>query len=68
MNMISRRRRVVLVSLAAFALGIAFAAQPTYLASHRRPAETDPRAHWVPGTTVPMSAYEMGVASVAPPR
>jgi hypothetical protein len=65
--MVLPHRKVLLASAAAFAFGLSFAAQPTDTAAQwARDAETHP--HWVPGTAVPMSAYETGMATLAPPR
>ena len=65
--MVLRRRKVVFASLAAFAFGVAFAAPPADLRSHWEP-QSEQGAHWVPGTDIPMSVYETGVARLAPPR
>jgi hypothetical protein len=62
-----RRRKVVFASLAAFAFGIAFAAPPADVRSHWDPPSA-PGSLWVPGTDVPMSVYETGAATLAPPR
>jgi hypothetical protein len=60
-------RKVLFASLAVFAFGLSFAAQPTEPGPQwNKEAEAGP--HWVPGSAVPMSVYETGVATMAPPR
>ncbi len=62
------RRRVIVTAAAIFALGVAFAAQPTAeLAEHAasRPQQISP---WVPGTNMLMSAHESSIGAAAPPR
>lgn len=63
----THRRRVLLISAAALAVGFAFAAQST---DHRE--ETNRMAArerpWVPGTSTPMSAYESRMGTLAPPQ
>jgi hypothetical protein len=50
------RRKVLLAAAALFALGVSFAAEPT--AFNERPSASSSRAHWVPGSVLPMSAFE----------
>jgi hypothetical protein len=58
-------RKMLLATVALFAFGLAFAAQPTAYRGDR----TDPAAYrpvqWTPGTDLPMSAYERN-SSLAP--
>ena len=61
------RRKVVMTAAAAFAIGVAFAAQPTSVRADRR-SEAHQREPWVPGTNMLMSAHEFSVAPLAPPR
>lgn len=62
-----RRRKMILTAAAAFAFGIAFAAQPTAPREEWSRADSAQRAHWVPGTDSPMSAYESRMTTLAPP-
>jgi hypothetical protein len=62
------RRKVVMTAAAAFAIGVAFAAQPTSVRADRRSEEAQQRESWVPGTNMLMSAHERSAAPLAPPR
>jgi hypothetical protein len=62
------RRRMIITASAAFAIGVAFAAQPTSVGADRRNAEVQQLEPWVPGTNMVMSAHEANVAPLAPPR
>jgi len=62
------RRKVIITATAAFAIGVAFAAQPTSVRGDRRNGEVQQRELWVPGTNMVMSAHEANVAPLAPPR
>jgi hypothetical protein len=62
------RRKVVMTAAAAFAIGVAFAAQPTSVRADRRTEEAPQREPWVPGTNMLMSAHEPSVVALAPPR
>jgi len=62
------RRKVILTAAAVFAIGVAFAAQPTSVRADRRNGVLLQRESWVPGTNMVMSALEAGDASLAPPR
>jgi hypothetical protein len=61
------RRKVFLTVAAAFAIGVAFAAQPT--ARGDRPGEAAcEREPWVPGANMLMSAHGAAAPPLAPPR
>jgi hypothetical protein len=62
------RRKVILTAAAAFAIGVAFAAQPTSLGEGRHRTDLQQREPWVPGTNMLMSAHEPSAAPLAPPR
>jgi hypothetical protein len=68
MGMPMNRRKVIIAAAAAFAIGIAFAAQPTSVLADRRSGEVQQREPWVPGSNMVMSAHEANVAPLAPPR
>jgi hypothetical protein len=62
------RRKVTVAAAAVFAIGVAFAAQPTSLRadwSRGVPQQAQP---WVPGTNTLMSAHEPAVSVLTPPR
>jgi len=61
-----RRRKVVIAAAAAFAIGVAFAAQPTSTRADRRDEVTE-RQPWVPGANMVMSAHEASLP-LAPPN
>jgi hypothetical protein len=62
------RRRVTFTALTGFAIGAAFAAQPTSVQADWARATTQQRSTWVPGTDIPMSVFEPGVRVLAPPQ
>jgi hypothetical protein len=62
------RRKVVLVGVAAFAIGAAFAARPVSVRADRGSRELLNRLTWVPGTNGVMAAYETSTMPVAPPQ
>jgi hypothetical protein len=62
------RRRVTMTAAAVFAIGAAFAAQPTSLRADWGEREPRQRASWVPGANALMSAYEPGTPVLRPPR
>jgi hypothetical protein len=62
------RRKMIMTAAAAFAIGAAFAAQPISVRADRPGADLQPRAPWVPGTNMLMSAHEPGGTPLAPPR
>jgi hypothetical protein len=62
------RRKVVVVGVAAFAIGAAFAAQPISVRADRGSIELMRRPSWVPGTNGVMAAYETSTLPVAPPQ
>ena len=61
------RRKVILTAAAVFAIGVAFAAQPT-----SRPEWSMRAARmgspWIPGANMLMSAHEPGLSVPKPPR
>ncbi|MGA2189042.1 MAG: hypothetical protein ABSH33_10940 [Steroidobacteraceae bacterium] len=62
------RRRAIITAAAAFAIGVAFAAQPTSVGADRRRGDVQQREPWVPGTNMVMSAHEAQVTPLAPAR
>ena len=61
-------RRKAVAAAAVFAIGVAFAAQPTSLRAdwgERAPSQASP---WVPGTNTLMSAHEPIISVLTPPR
>ncbi len=62
------RRKVMMTTAAVFAIGVAFASQPTSVHADRRGADVQRRELWVPGTNMLMSAREASIAPLAPPR
>jgi hypothetical protein len=57
-----------MTAAAAFAIGVAFAAQPTSVRADRISGAVQQRQPWVPGTNMLMSAHEPSVVPLAPPR
>jgi hypothetical protein len=62
------RRKVMVTAAAVFAIGIAFAAQPTSVHADRRRGDVQRGVPWTPGTNSLMSAHEPARLPVAPPR
>jgi hypothetical protein len=62
------RRKAVVVGVAAFAIGAAFAAQPVSERGDRGNSGVIERPTWTPGTNGVMAAYETNVPLVAPPQ
>jgi hypothetical protein len=62
------RRKVAVTAAAVFAIGAAFAAQPTALRADWGEGGLRQAAPWVPGTNALMSAHEEGMSILAPPR
>ena len=62
------RRKVMVAAAAVFAIGVAFAAQPTSLRADWGEGAAQPGSPWVPGTNELMSIHEMGMPVLAPPR
>jgi hypothetical protein len=62
------RRKVMVTAAAVFAIGVAFAAQPTSLRADWGEGLPQQRSPWVPGTNMLMSAHEPGLSVLAPPR
>jgi hypothetical protein len=61
-------RKMIMTAAAAFAIGAAFAAQPTSVRADRPNRVVQQRTPWVPGTNMLMSAHEPSAAPLAPPR
>ncbi len=61
------RRKVTLAAVALFAIGVAFAAEPTFDPTACSESALQQRALWVPGASMLMSAHEATAASLAPP-
>jgi hypothetical protein len=61
-------RKVTVVAAAVFAIGVAFAAQPTSLRADWGEGAPSQRSPWVPGTNALMSAHEPMISVLTPPR
>ncbi|MDP9084410.1 MAG: hypothetical protein M3N50_11690 [Pseudomonadota bacterium] len=61
------RRKVMVTAAAVFAIGVAFAAQPTSLLADRGDIAEGQRSLWVPGTNALMSAHEPIFSVLTPP-
>jgi hypothetical protein len=62
------RRKVMMTAAAVFAIGVAFAAQPTSLRADWERSVARQRPLWVPGTDALMSAHEQGLPVLTPPQ
>jgi hypothetical protein len=62
------RRKVTVAAAAVFAIGVAFAAQPTSLRADWGKGVPRQGSPWAPGTNTLMSAYEPTVSPLTPPR
>jgi hypothetical protein len=62
------RRKVMVAAAAVFAIGVAFAAQPTSLRADWGKGVPRQGSPWVPGTNTLMSAHEPTVSPLMPPR
>jgi hypothetical protein len=62
------RRKVMVAAAAVFAIGVAFAAQPTSLRADSGARVPRQGSSWVPGTHQVMSAYEPSLSVLTPPR
>jgi hypothetical protein len=62
------RRKVTVAAAAVFAIGVAFAAQPTSLRADWGKSAPRQGSPWVPGTNTLMSAHEPTVSVLTPPR
>jgi hypothetical protein len=62
------RKRVTIAAAAVFAIGAAFAAQPTSLRADWGRALAQQRMPWIPGTASAMSAHDPYGALLTPPR
>jgi hypothetical protein len=62
------RRKVTVAAAAVFAIGVAFAAQPTSLRADWGDGKPQLGSPWVPGTNTLMSAYEPSFSVLTPPR
>jgi hypothetical protein len=61
------RRGMMITAIAIFALGVAFAAQPTSEHADRGASRPQQLSPWVPGTNMLMSAHESSRGAAAPP-
>jgi hypothetical protein len=62
------RRKVTVAAAALFAIGVAFAAQPTSLRADWGEGVPRQGSLWVPGTNTLMSAHEPNISVLTPPR
>jgi hypothetical protein len=62
------RRKVTVAAAAVFAIGVAFAAQPTSLRADWGKGAPSQGSLWVPGTNTLMSAHEPNISVLTPPR
>ncbi len=62
------RRKVMLTAAAVFAIGVAFAAQPTSLRADWAQGGARQGSPWVPGANMLMSAHEPSLTALTPPR
>jgi hypothetical protein len=62
------RRKVLVTAAAVFAIGVAFAAQPTSRRADWGERTPRQRSQWVPGTNALMSAHEQAGSVPMPPR
>lgn len=62
------RRKVTVAAGAVFAIGVAFAAQPTSLRADWDKGAQGQVSPWVPGTNTLMSAHEPIDSVLTPPR
>jgi hypothetical protein len=62
------RRKVAMTAAAVFAIGVAFAAQPTSLRADWDQGMPKPGPTWVPGTNTLMPADELSISVLMPPR
>jgi len=62
------RRKVTVAAAAVFAIGVAFAAQPTSLRADWGLGMPKQGTPWVPGTNTLMSAHEPMGSVLSPPR
>jgi hypothetical protein len=62
------RRKVAMTAAALFAIGVAFAAQPTSLRADWGEGPPRQGSPWVPGTNTLMSADEPTISVLMPPR
>jgi hypothetical protein len=61
------RRKVTVAAIAVFAIGVAFAAEPTSERSAWSASGVQQRTLWVPGANMLMSAHEPTWGLMAPP-
>jgi len=62
------RGKVTVMAVALFAIGVAFAAQPTSVRADRRSEQVQQRTPWAPGTNGVIAAYESSAFPLAPPH
>jgi hypothetical protein len=61
-------RKVMVASMAVFAIGAAFAAQPTSLRADWDKGLTQQQLPWSPGSARPMSAHDPNESLLSPPQ
>ena len=62
------RGKMTVTAVAVFAIGAAFAAQPTSVRADRRSEEMQQRSPWAPGTNGVIAVYESSTFPLAPPQ
>jgi hypothetical protein len=62
------RGKVMVTAAAVFAIGAAFAAQPTSIRADRLSGQASQHISWAPGTNGVMSSFETAMIPVAPPQ
>ena len=62
------RKKIWMMAVAVFAIGVAFAAQPTSVRADRRSGEVRERTPWAPGTNGVVAVYESSTFPLAPPQ
>jgi hypothetical protein len=61
------RGKVTMMAAAVFAIGVAFAAQPTSERADRRDSDTQERNWWIPGTNGVMAVHDSELYFAPPP-
>jgi hypothetical protein len=62
------RRKVIVATAAVFAIGVAFAAQPTSVRADTGQGVPQPESLWIPGTNMLMSSDELRLSTLTLPR
>jgi hypothetical protein len=66
--MTAQRRKMLAFAVAFFTFGVAFAAEPTAMRTSANDSPSAAPAYWVPGSNIPMSAYEETPAPMPMPH